>query len=159
MDANNYFNHAMEILASDLHLAGVKCEQLILETRPPIGMSVQLDEGKVTKQIKNWDSKQEDKNWDSVQVNSCSKQSTWLFFKNTALTLLASVSLEDLPNPAAENFQRLCKMISRMRCYGIRQAYACACACVLLRNGDINHFSMPLLWLPKIHCFHARNKP
>eukprot|EP00986_Skeletonema_menzelii_P012885 scaffold7278_cov155-Skeletonema_menzelii.AAC.7 len=45
MDANDYFNQAMKSLASELQNAGVKCEQLILETRPPIGMSVQLEEG------------------------------------------------------------------------------------------------------------------
>ena len=42
---NDYFNQAMKSLASELQNAGVKCEQLILETRPPIGMSVQLEEG------------------------------------------------------------------------------------------------------------------
>ena len=45
IDSIDYFHQAMNSLASELHNAEVNCEQLILETRPPIGISALLEEG------------------------------------------------------------------------------------------------------------------
>lgn len=44
-NSKEYFQQAMQSLASELQLAGVECNQLLLETRPPIGISAQEEEG------------------------------------------------------------------------------------------------------------------
>mmetsp|Transcript_21109 Transcript_21109/g.42243 ORF Transcript_21109/g.42243 Transcript_21109/m.42243 type:complete len:396 (-) Transcript_21109:1338-2525(-) len=47
-DSDDYFNQAMKSLADELQFAGVECKQVILETRPPIGISAQEEEGMST---------------------------------------------------------------------------------------------------------------
>ena len=46
-NASKYFSEAMNTLAKELEIAGVDSNKMILETRPPIGISAQEEEGMV----------------------------------------------------------------------------------------------------------------
>jgi hypothetical protein len=91
----------MKSLAAEIQNAEVESKQVILETRPPIGISAQEEEGMSSTMRQEL----------GFQIGKkCSSQST-KHSKEKPTTLPVSVSLED---PPRVNSQRQCKMIHKM---------------------------------------------